>query len=232
MTTFPTEQLLPGAASYETQQELATAVLRDVRALPQERAHAKCWATYRCMEGKLPFERWEREVQPVVIEQIEDATQWVRWVTSLRTAEFYLCGLQRDVWEMPWGEEDELGEWLRLHPSFVINYLRVECVMAYRALLLGYDEECRQRVIYAMQTGLRQAGRVAFDTNPLRVLEMRDDWHAYVTLLIIGQKLGCVAECHAPWANAAMIERDDGHLPYVKCLKKLGENARPERRIW
>ena len=243
---YPTEKLLPGAASRETQRGIAMAVLCDPQALSHEKAHAKCFMTYRAVEGNYSMEAWKHEVQPVKIGEISDATQRVRWMTSQATAEFYLgClngaadGLKPEIrtqkLDYPWKEAEEEGlaaSWMVLHRSFIINWMRVRMVMAYAALLRGDDEECKQWVMNTLQHGFRQVSCTPFDLNPLRVMEMRDDWHAWVSLMLIGQRQGFIMPCHAPWATAEMIERDDGHLPYVRCLKKLGVNAPAERRIW
>jgi hypothetical protein len=226
------ELLLPGAAEREAQGRLATQVFQDMVAAPHERAHAKCWLTYRVADGTYSLDYWNMHVGAGVIDGIADETQRVRWETSQRTAEFYLNGLRRDVWEMPWSGEDPLAEWLRIHPSFALQYMRVNAVMAYRALLLGNVEECRQRVFDALHTGLRRCATLQPVVHALRLLEMRDDWHAYVTLILIGQRAGCLPVVHAPWATREMILRDDGHLPYVRCLIKLGTGQAGGNKIW
>ncbi len=212
---------------------IASAVLADLAAPMEQRAHAKCWALYRSMEGAdLGADECRMITAHVSLCEIGNESERVRWETSLRTANFYWRMLKLKEAVATWDEESPVTEWLRVHPSFAVNYMRVNAVLAYRALLLGHEEECRSCVLDALRTGLRTCAWLHPDQHVLRLLEMRDDWHAYVTLALIGQRQGCIPMVHAPWATAEMIERDDGHLPYVKCLKQLGAGGMAERRIW
>lgn len=228
--TPSSEHLYPGRADLAWQTDLAWQLLRDETAAPHERAHAKCFLTYRTIDHDVMRTVYEDQIR-LPLPMIPDLELRTRWTLSQQTAEFYLACLQDGSTVDPWEDRtpSEISGLNSIHPAFLVHWLRVQTVCCYDALQRG--QLTGERISSVIRFALRELGAIPFATRPLRVFEMRDDWHALAALILIGQQHGCIAACDAPWASAAMIARDDGHLPYVRCLKQVGTNGHASR-LW
>lgn len=227
----PAEQLYPGRAALQVQTDLAWHLLLHRDTPMEERAHAKCFLTYRAVDGLLSLPEWAERVQGIAI-RLDDPCVRTRWQGSQTTAEFYLRVLHENRVTDPWEgrTSSELSGLTAMHPAWLVNWLRMRVVQCYDALLRG--SLTGAMITETLRFALRELGGIPFATQPLRVFELRDDWHALTALVLIGQRHGCLQPCDAPWASPAMITRDDGHLPYVRCLLHLGTLNASFDRLW
>lgn len=216
------ELLYPDRLPVPEQTLLAWTLLQDDAVPAHERAHAKCFLTYRAFEGVVSMDDWCSKVHPLQFE-IADIELRSRWLTSQMTAEFYLDMKHMQVALDPWHEltESEISGMISIHPAFALNWLRVRTVLAYEALVRGCLEAAM--VVETMRFALRHFHAVPFATTPLRVFEMRDDVRALGVLTMIGQAHGCIQACKAPWLTPEIVMREDGHTPWVQCLMLLAK---------
>lgn len=217
--------LYPDRLPVPEQTLLAWTLLQDEDVPDHERAHAKCFLTYRAFDGVVRMDDWCSKVHPLQLE-IPDIGLRTRWMTSQSAAEFFLEVRKLQIALDPWRKltESEISGMISIHPAFALNWLRVRTVLAYEALVKG----CLQAamVVDTMRFALRHFYAVPFATTPLRVFEMRDDVRALGALTMIGQAHGCIQACEAPWLTPQTLMREDGHVPWVRCLMLLAARHR------
>lgn len=191
MTVF--HQLNEGSTDLQARIDLAWAALHDDGADPrsEDRVAAKCWLTYRIVDGALPLDRWEH-VARVIPRYVNPHGLVVRWRISQLTAEMYLHGLRRHHLEDLLDVAESIranGGLLHLWPASVLNWLRASCVCALRER----DALDRERMVEeAINTWQHVMGSVIWKDHPMRFVEMRDDLSALWQLIAIAKRCGLV----------------------------------------
>ncbi len=207
-------------------------------------AAAKCWLTYRALEGHMKFNEWLNwvsSVQPAV----EHRGYSLRWQMSQTMAEAYFCfidGKTERAAEMTaaaialWHDTESARSW----PAQIVNYLRAECMMIYRDYLLGQrDADIRPMIDVAFQQWREHIGMIDFWKHPLRLSEMHDDRIVLQMMIYIGRGVGAW-ERELPrmeWANEdTIIPTGPTRLgkvadPFYAIIKGM-ESINPKRAIW
>lgn len=205
-----------------------------------ERAHAKCWLTYRCAEGVVSYAHWLEKVDSATIDfNALGAADNARWQVSLLTAQVIMTILQPQAEQSDWrdvaaatvADKQCLTDW----PPCVLSYVRLYALIAYRAWLFADDRDAWAiPAASAWREWQKVMGGINYAQFPWRAAEARDDLVALHALSLIAQKAGCITEAvpscfsadHLFSAHAART------VPFIAALRKLSESADPERVIF
>lgn len=190
-----------------------------------ERAHAKCWLTYRTFDGEVSIADWVKQIEPV------KNGGHLRWESSQETAECYLFAKSGD---MPLFRKKAkrvalLGEKLAELPPMSTNYLRVMALLVYDEMLHGKEEEA---VLIAKEALARwQSVWATFDPLlcPWRFCEMRADCIALHAIMRMLDALGQVQRkfIQAKWVDDMMAT--EKHTPWWKAMLAIQIH---EKAIW
>ncbi len=191
---------------------------------PQQRAHAKCWLTYRAVDGEVPFTDWLMKIDPEVIPPVHEAKTALRWKLSQLTAEVYLMILNRQEWYRHGGgmiAYMHAGA-MREYPGTSTNCLRIAALVAYNAFL--HSEAAAVEIAVGAMENWRDSW-ASFDIreNPLRFAELpADAAPLHVLMSIYRQDM-------APRAWADKLILDSANSVWGKCMKEITLNP---RRLW
>lgn len=218
--------LMPNSpASRQEQYAKAWADLLSPDATDNERAHAKCWLTYRTIDGEVPMADWTRQIEPV------KNGRHLRWDSSQITAECYLLAKIGDMqtFRIKAKRLALLGEKLADLPPMSTNYLRVMALLVYDEILHGTKEEA---VLIAKEALARWQGVWAtFDplTCPWRFCEMRADCIALHAIMRMLDTLGQVQRkfVQAKWVEDMMAT--EKNTPWWKAMLAIQVH---EKAIW
>jgi hypothetical protein len=183
----------------EQRLDIAWRALRDESIHPtsEDRVAAKCWLTYRVLDGAVPVEQWA-DIKDVEIRYENAAGLEVRWRISQRIAEVYLHGLKlcHDAgWREGAAEAMSQAAYLislekntlQCWPGALLNYLRGMCVLALAS------PGVRSFIVNdAITTWQRVMGSMDWLKHPMRLVELRDDLSALWQLVAIGKQCGLV----------------------------------------
>jgi hypothetical protein len=215
--------LMPGdSASMDDKWRTAWNLLDEDGKTPiQYRCHARCWLTYRAIEGHVARDEFERRVQTkfTIPADHKDAP---RWITSLAVAEFYLWTLWDD--ERAKLAEETLALHWRKWPPAVLSMLRVAAIRSYDEHMEGNHTTSRLIIEKAIKDWKETMALIDWEEYPLRFLDGQRDMmamHAMMCTLSRGESL-------FPW----LLEHESAFLkikePWVDCLKlvsvKHGKN--------
>ena len=190
-----------------------------------ERAHAKCWLTYRTFDGEVPMADWLKQIEPV------KNGSHLRWESSQEAAECYLYAKSGDLsmFRKKAKRVALLGERLAELPPMSTNYLRVMALLVYDEMLHGAAEEA---VLVAKEALARWQGVWAtFDPLicPWRFCEMRADCIALHAIMRMLDTLGQVQRkfTQAKWVDDMMAT--EKHTPWWKAMLAIQIH---EKAIW
>lgn len=191
----------------------------------EQRAHAKCWLTYRAADGEITAQDWETKIFPVSYGDIESPSMAVRWRHSLLTAEVYMCILHNDD---DWKKLAEInldllaGDDLKTHPGIATNVMRVMALYSY-ALYLDNDLNFRNVAKNSIQAWREMWINVNPEERPMRFAEIAADavpLYVMARLLTLNKPLD-------PWADT--LVNAQATTPWGRCLIELGIHP---RRLW
>jgi hypothetical protein len=196
-----------------------------------ERCHAKCWLTYRAIDGTVLFTDWLEKVNPVIpdIAALKlPPGRLQRWSASQSAAEVYLSILQTSVGDdvraagrLAETVAREICEGCLSHSPAVQNYLRMVAVSAYAALLTG-DTDI---VIRHVESGIAKWREVMtrFDDRRFgeRWMEARDDMFVLMALSYMRQVAETGSAQDFGWVNPLVLQQKQKSLPWMKCLLRL-----------
>lgn len=205
-----------------------------------ERAHAKCWLTYRAAEGVVSYAHWAEKINPQSIDFDQlTAAEKARWTVSLLTAEIILTILHPQAEQPQWRDiaaslvmaKQYLADW----PPCVLSFTRLYALIAYKAWLHADD---RDAWAVPAATAWREWQGVMSSVNyaqfPWRAMEARDDVIALHVLSLIAHKAGKlsedVPECFS--VERLFSAQSARAVPFIAALRKLSEGAEPERVIF
>lgn len=189
------------------------------------RANAKCWLTYRAIEGTVLFEDWLRHVETV---PIPDLRQHPRWFVSLQTGIIYLTTLQRSIREVYTVINEVLMFDLINCPGMLLNHMRVAAIMANHQFIEGSHGSCVATVRDAIATWQRTVSDMDLMKTPSWVADNGFDMAPLHCLLRIASRLEMTA---VPIANEHWIDhllKNQKQLPWWKCIEKLSRG----KTIW
>lgn len=222
------------------QYEYAWRALLNTSANENDRLHAKCWLTYRTLDGEIPAADWINQILPVQI-----PTQNVRWLSSIPLAEAYVWLLRlndKAAFRQRVAEAVAvLQNNLESHPGGALNFLRGIAMLAFD--MMQAPDRDNEAIGFITQAIARwQAMWATFrpDTNPFRFAEMRGDAAVLHCLMRMRQSLGNLSsamfQLDATWADSLVLAGKA--QPWWRCMEALRiqpfmpcvyhETARPE----
>ena len=218
--------LMPNSsASRQEQYAKAWSDLLSPNATDDERAHAKCWLTYRTIDGEVPITDWTKLIEPV------KNGRHLRWDSSQVTAECYLLAKIGDMqlFRLKATTVRIFGERLAELPPMSTNYLRVMALLVYDTILHGDKAEA---VTLAKEALARwQSIWATFDplTCPWRFCEMRADCIALHAIMRMLDTLGEVKRkfIQAKWVEDMMAT--EKNTPWWKAMLAIQVH---EKAIW
>lgn len=192
---------------------------------PQQRAHAKCWLTYRTVDGEVSLTDWLMKVEPVEIPAINDRKTALRWKLSQWTAEVYLMILNRQKWEEKAYEvaiAASVGA-MEDYAGTTTNCMRISALYAYNLHLCGKDKDANAWARSSMESWVKSWGSFNLSDNPLRFAELpADAAPLHVLMSIYRQDLA-----PRPWADKLI--HDSAASVWGKCMDEISRNP---RRLW
>ena len=209
-------------------------------ATPSERAHAKCWLTYRAAERVVSYAHWAEKVSPQDIDFDAMTTpDRARWTVSLLTAQVIMTILQPQAEQPEWRDiaaslvmaKQYLADW----PPCVLSFVRLYALIAYKAWLFAADRDAwAVPAASAWREWQGVMGALNYAQHPWRAMEARDDLIALHALSLIAHKAGKldgdVPECFA--TERLFSAQAARTVPFIAALRKLSEGADAERVIF
>lgn len=190
------------------------------------RCHARCWLTYRAIEGQVKHEELMNRVLPVRGGGLpEGHHSYVRWLTSQATASFYYFML-KDMKEEALKEARVFQpDHLISHVSCTINYVRVMCIRCYDAYLSKQHEEARSIIESTLSAWKAAHASLDWLRHPMRFTDLRSESSALHAMMMIADKLGMLK---SPTTSQHVPEMSQD-WPWAKCIKHLSHR---EGSIW
>ncbi len=196
---------------------------------PDAIAHAKCWLTYRAVDGEVKLADWMEKINLVVA---YDGS--LRWTVSQATAEAYLYKLVANddvafdscLRKVTFSvRQSGLQTW----PGASLNFLRCSALLAYRRLLAGDANQAENEINSAMGVWANLWDTFDFRVHPFRFAEMRGDCVVLHAMQFMLQRMGAIKPVHmldAEWSRN--ILKADKDQPWWRCIEKLSR----EKTLW
>jgi hypothetical protein len=185
-------------------------------------AHAKCWLTYRAIDGEITLADWQEKIKPVQPEEIANDHKRGRWKSSQETAEIYLAILHDLTWTVK--AETQFQRIIRgveLTPWNATNYMRIMALYSYSL----YLEKCPTAKEIANESILawqRMWQNVKPEKSTLRYAELGLVSYAlYIMSRLLITEEQPLTKWN--WADAAAIKET---TPWARCLTKLSDHPR------
>ena len=220
-----------GNAPRAVQYEQAWADLNNRAAHPNDRAHSKCFLTYRAVDGEVSMADWQRVVEPVCTGEIKEPYAAWRWKASQACAEFYLQILRGGI-PTPLVEPLPPLEVLTHYPGYTINWLRCANLVAYDKLLRGDKAGCITFIQATIDTYMQTRAQADWQVFPLMLFEARRDWFALCGLLWTMNAAGHAWRHPFPkaaWVSVDEIKKAEAGDAWIKCMIHLRQTT---QAIW
>lgn len=193
--------------------------------LNDHKLHAKCWLTYRTFDGEITFDDWKRLIEPVA-PIITESNHKTRWEVSIATATFYLAAIQGDNERLTASLDHINSQDLSTWPGCLLNWCRVNAVIAHDAMLSGRNTECFEiinRVISKWQNIM-----ASFDPlhHPARFIESRYDTECLHFLMLTAEKIGILK---SPMPDGDWTHPNNTGEPWMKCVRHLSLSRGKEK---
>lgn len=182
-----------------------------------DRHNAKCWLTYRAIDGEITLADWITHIQGMVA-YYPQTPLGVRWQVSQMTAEVYLFILNGNLHEarsrIAAVNDTVYSGGSDLWPPCVLNWIRCAVLNQYALFLEGFKIDDSAARIVEIWRGI--AHKYDWNEWPMRVDEMIHDIRALNVLAAISHKRES-----APWLTPKNLVGNKEI--FHRCLIKLGE---------
>lgn len=187
------------------------------------KANAKCWLTYRAIDGGITFEDWQKHVEQ---SPVPNLCNHPRWFVSLNTGTSYVKILNgQDA--VPIIEEIRAFD-ITPCPGMLLNYMRVSAILANHLFIEQLPINCIEVVHTSIVTWQRVVSTIDLMKTPSWVADNGFDMAPLHCLLRIASRLKMTA---FPIDNEEWIDhllKSQKHLPWWQCIEKLSR----EKTIW
>lgn len=180
-----------------------------------DKAHAKCWLTYRAVDGEIKLDDWIK-----LISGHETTNISTRWTVSQATAEFFLWTLHDDAAKRDAAAAVVMSAPLIDWPDGLAHYCRIKSILALMQLIGGKHDECRATIESSVEYWQTHMGAFDYKTHANRFLELRYDVHAVNFMIWIGLELGFVKPNDAlkGWIPESL--KTQKQTPWWRCIEK------------
>ncbi|MBB5035557.1 hypothetical protein [Prosthecobacter vanneervenii] len=190
------------------------------------RWHARCWLTYRGIEGHIKHSDMMHRVIGLALNPPESTTLLSRWTTSQAAASFYYFTLN----DMEAAAEEaavfnNASHYVN-HPPSILSALRVKCILAYAELLAGNYQKTQQIIEASLDSWTSTISNISWIKSPLYRLDMPAAATPIHTLMCIASRIGMCDKTEWQGQDCIIQPLKD---PWVRCLKHL---SRRKDSIW
>lgn len=207
--------LFPNSRAPKTQQyDKAWADL--VAADQFDRAHAKCWLTYRAVDGEITLDDWLKHVAMCNI-----TGTGTRWRVSQSTAEFFLWTLHGNKENADEAAQVVFDADLLQWPDGLSHYCRLKSIIALQSYVSGNVDCCCDIIRNTIAFWKQIMCGFDFTKNANRFLEIRHDLHAINLMIWIGGHVGVLKTNTAlnQWIPTSLTTQRD--TPWWRCVEKV-----------
>ncbi len=192
-------------------------------------AQAKCWLTYRAIDGEISKADWVEKILPIGTNDTS-----LRWGVSQSTADAYahlLVAIDKEAFLSSVRAVLELVKSRRLQewPGASLNFLRCSAMAAYFLLLESHLDEAMVIIRNAhIEWAAMWSTLDTFD-HPFRFEEARLDCSVLISMQAIAHHMGEIGpehEFNPNWAKS--LVESEKNLPWMRCLEKLSR----AKTIW
>ena len=192
-------------------------------------AQAKCWLTYRVIDGEISKADWVEKILP-----IDNKDTSLRWQMSQATADMYASLLvandirsfiNKGLAAMDLIKVMTLSEC----PGASLNFLRCSAMTAYFYVLEGSHDIAEGVIKTAYTTWCATWQSFNAFEYPFRFEEARLDCSVLISMQAMAHHMGKIGPDHEfkpSWAKS-LIESEK-NLPWMRCLEKLSR----AKAIW
>lgn len=213
--------LMPDSTDNRAEQyEFAWKSLLDETVPEKDRCHARCWLTYRVLDGEIKPDDWLEKIEPV-----KPATEAIRWRSSIPLADAYVWFLvlnDRDAMLRCLAESREaIVSRLEKHPGGALNFLRVSALLAYQELIHGNKDAGAKMIRDAVQVWQNMWPSFEPELKPFRFAEMRGDCVVLHAMLRMLQRFDAVEGAFPPAKWADLLLDTERHHPWWRVMLKI-----------
>lgn len=219
--------LAPGEPRTSEQWDNAWEALIHSDSTPEARANAKCWLSYRALDGEVTVPDWCEKVDPV------GTDAGFRWVVSQLAVDAYLSVLKlKDTQRFlrcaaTLTGMTDMSQW-RDNPGSLLSFIRVKAMEAYWFLLNPSPaNDAAASVNCAFAVWQNTMGSFAWNKHPARWFEMHADVSVLTALSHIGNEAGLVERGLPPqgWCDTAVVEKKAESQYWFRCLKAIRKQS-------
>lgn len=190
------------------------------------RWHARCWLTYRGIEGHIKHTDMMHRVIGAAFNPPPDKAIMSRWITSQAAASFYYFTLRDIKFSSSIADIFNESFYLDNHPPSILSLLRVKCILSYSQLLEGNYQKTQQIIESALESWIQTSSNIHWLKSPLHRLDMPAAAMPLHALMYVGSRIGM---CNKEEWNGHDSFIQNLKDPWVRCLKKL---SRRKDSIW
>lgn len=230
--TPPALDITPEQHQQAIQEAFTT--LHAAESTPDQAASARCYLTYRHIDGLLTWQEYQHDVLDVPVKPLAVPLA-SRWQASQLMADTYLHILTPSPLVADYFSTERANIMFaaaRGWPPAILNALRYYTLMVYHDWLATTDIP-RSKADYEYYVGrphrewTQTLGFIKVDKFPYRYTESLDDCRTMQFLMFIARKAGILDFPDQPWCQADKII---GTNYFSQSLRKLGE-SNPEAAI-
>jgi len=218
--------------------QLAWKLLLDPLTQVDDRAQAKCWLTYRCSDGEIPYADYLTQIKPVTLnlDGLSDG-QKARWRVSMgmaaicteisNTSSNDWVNIAMRLWESC--IQSEIG----LHQSCLMSFTRLAVILAYERHLQGDTSGARHIIEKTWARYKRACREWDWPMTSFRAMEAIEDMRALQMLQFIGMENGLTRKAVAGWCNPETMVTIGGvkGVPFVRCIARMSRLAADQSRV-
>lgn len=184
--------------------------------------HAKCWLTYRAIDGEIKLEDWKNLIEPIS-PTIPDINYAIRWRASINTANFYLYIISDDE-EMAFNSASIINE-VNLYnwPGALLNWCRVNTILIHKAAVENRWTECENKINHVLTRWKSVMGGFDPLSHPVRFIESLDDLRCLHLLILMAKKMGMLQTDlpDHPWVNNYTLSIQRSTEPWMTCINHV-----------
>lgn len=191
---------------------------------PHEAAHAKCWLTYRAVEGEITPADWEKHVHQTPVGPQGSDGLTVRWAVAQAAAEFYYFIGQGDEQAAKSRANLIAVADLNLWPDAITSFCRVQAIMAWSEIIAGRNIEAEAIIKSALARWQSVMGTMDMLATPDRIAELGNDLDALNCLLLAAQHIKILTTT-SPLKNWIAVNLQKSKHPWRAALMRVVDDS-------
>lgn len=229
------KSLAPGSKTYlKDQFALAWQALGAASAPLADRLNARCWLTYRAIDGLVTFEDWQKHVMALELIGEIPANFLVRWRISQKTAECYLHILQGDFAKAMRVREAVAELFIKQGwhwPESILNYLRCELLHRYFCYLHPKAAETTANCSFKIIKEWNDFVLMGSNERPWQGYEINDAFQVFRASMVVDHAMGMLKLDPGVIMHPHRILNPASKSPFVRSALALGK-IDPKKALW